>query len=82
MKIMVNQAKYISNYSMEIFFSDGHTSIVDFSDFIITLKGYYAKYKNISNFKRFKIERGNVIWGKHADLIFPIDQLYNGRIAV
>ena len=28
----------------------------------------------------FKIENGNIVWGEDWDLIFPIEQLHQGRI--
>lgn len=36
--------------------------------------------KQLSNFKKFKIEKGNIVWGEDWDLIFPIEQLYNGKV--
>ncbi|HKP32024.1 MAG TPA: hypothetical protein VJT83_04835 [Chitinophagaceae bacterium] len=38
------------------------------------------KYKKPENFKKFEILDGNLIWGKHWDMIFPIQQLYSGII--
>ena len=40
----------------------------------------YNKYLEWKNFKKATIENGNVVWGKNWDLIFPIEQLYNGEI--
>ena len=38
----------------------------------------YKSYLNENKFKKFKIEFGNIVWGKNWDLIFPIDKLYAG----
>ena len=38
----------------------------------------YNSYLNENKFKKFKIEFGNIVWGKNWDLIFPIDKLYAG----
>ena len=38
----------------------------------------YNSYLNEKKFKKFKIEFGNIVWGKNWDLIFPIDKLYAG----
>jgi hypothetical protein len=42
----------------------------------------YEKYKTIDVFKKFKIENGNIVWGKNWDLIFKIDKLYKNTISV
>jgi hypothetical protein len=36
---------------------------------------------NIRSFQKFKIESGNVVWGEKWDLIFPVSQLYKGKIS-
>ncbi len=79
--IKVDHANYLDEYRLAITFSDGTEKIVDFSDFLAKYAtGYISKYKNKSNFKRFKIDRGNVVWGREWDLIFPVYQLYEGKI--
>ncbi|MEJ7678969.1 MAG: DUF2442 domain-containing protein [Segetibacter sp.] len=56
--IQVDHAKYLDGYTLAITFSDGKEKIVDFSDFLSKYaNGYIAKYKNKSNFRRFKINR-------------------------
>ena len=32
------------------------------------------------NFKRFKIENGNIVLGNNWDMIFPVYDLYNGKL--
>ena len=55
--------------------------IVDFGNFFETHSHpQYNKYKKVENFKKFKIENGNVVWGKDWDLIFPVSDLYKGKI--
>ena len=39
----------------------------------------HDKYKELRNFKKFKIERNNLVWGKNWDLEFDLWNLYNGR---
>lgn len=79
--ISVISAKYKSDYSLEVTFSNGVTKTVDFSSHINNhTKGYYTKYKKLSNFKKFKIEDGNIVWGKDWDLIFTIEGLYSGKL--
>lgn len=78
--VEVKHAQYLNGYKISIDFSDGKKSIVDFEPFLSSKKGYLTKYQRPASFKRFKIENGNLVWGKDWDLIFPIDDLYKGRI--
>ena len=77
----VKNATYLDGYRLSIAFSDGKNKVVDFSQFIThTNKQALAKYKDVSNFKKFKVEHGNVVWGRNWDLIFPVHELYRGKI--
>ena len=79
--ISIKSAKYIESFKLEIILNDGVVSMVDFGDFLLTHNHpQYNKYKKEENFKRFKIENGNVIWGKDWDMIFPLYDLYKGKI--
>lgn len=79
--IEVMDATYLDGYRLSIFFNNGKNKVVDFSNFIThTNKEALTKYKNISYFKKFKIEDGNVVWGRNWDLIFPVHELYQGKI--
>lgn len=78
----VKSAKYDDDYILLISFSNGVEKRVDFSLFMdsISEASYLKKYKNRNKFKDFKIEEGNVVWGKDWDLIFPVSHLYSGKI--
>ncbi len=77
----VMNATYLDGYRLSIAFNNGKNKVVDFSDFIThTHKQALTKYKDLSNFKKFKVEDGNVVWGRDWDLIFPVHQLYKGKI--
>lgn len=81
LNLEVKNATYLDGYRLSIAFNDGKKKIVDFSGFISqNNKQALSKYKNINYFKKFKIEEGNIVWGKNWDLIFPVSQLYNGKI--
>ena len=81
LNLAVMNATYLDGYRLSIVFNDGKNKIVDFSKFIIhTNKQALTKYKNRSNFKKFKIEDGNLVWGRNWDLIFPVHELYRGKI--
>ena len=72
-------AKYVKPLSVEIVFSDGEVRIVDVGEFIKkNPHPQYNSYLDEKKFKKFKIEYGNIVWGKNWDLIFPTECLYNG----
>lgn len=80
MILNIVSAKYVAPLSVEQQFSDGTVKIVDIGSFI---KAHphpqYNSYLDEKKFKRFKIEMGNIVWGKNWDLVFPISALYNGK---
>ena len=80
MILNIVSAKYVAPLSVELQFSDGTVKIVDIGSFI---KAHphpqYNSYLDEKKFKRFKIEMGNIVWGKKWDLVFPISALYNGK---
>ncbi len=62
-------------------FSDSTTQVVDVGAFIRRHPHpQYNKYLIPRNFATFKIEHGNVVWGKNWDLMFPIEQLHNNNL--
>ena len=77
----VVKASYLDGYRLQIFFKNGKMSTVDLRRFLEERPHpQYNKYRDIKLFKKFRIENGNVVWGKNWDLIFPVAQLYEGRI--
>jgi hypothetical protein len=78
--ITIIDATYETGLSLRILFSDGTERIIDFSEFLSKHPHpQYDRFAKPSNFKKFTIRNGNVIWGKHADLIFPVGALYLGN---
>ena len=82
--ISVKNADFLHDNILSITFTNGHVQEVDFSNFLnaSSTPTYMREYKSEDNFKKFKIENGNVVWGDDWDLIFPIPQLYIGKISV
>ena len=79
--ISVIAANYLNGLSLEIVFNDNKKKQDDFSGFLATHSHpQYNKYKKVENFRKFKIENGNVVWGKDWDMIFPVYDLYRGKI--
>ncbi len=78
--IEVGFAKYIGDYAIRIKFKDGTEKLVDFKSFLKKSQHpSISKYLKEDLFSNFKIVDGNLIWNDY-DLIFPVWDLYNGRI--
>jgi len=77
--IRIVNAKYISDYTVELQFDDGTVRQIDFGLF---LKNHphpqHNKYRDLRNFRKFKIDGGNIVWGKNWDLIFNPRKLHEG----
>lgn len=81
--LKVKAAQYLEAFRISIAFNNGKKKVVDFKPFLDTLHGsHLEKYKKPAYFKKFTVEAGNVVWGKDWDLIFPVDQLYSGKIII
>lgn len=79
--LCVKSAEYVDDLTLLLRFSDGKERVVNFADFFLKHPHpQYNKYSKISEFKKFWIRNGNVIWGKHADLNFPVNALYAGDL--
>lgn len=78
--IEIKSAEYIGNHVIRIIFNDGLNRLVDFTSFLET--SYHPsirKYLDENKFKAFVIVDGNLNWNDY-DLIFPIYDLYQGKI--
>lgn len=79
--IAVNSAEYITDYKVKVTFNDNTSKVIDFSKWLNkNSHPQYNKYKELHYFKKFKIEMGNIVWGKNWDLIFPVFDLYKGKL--
>ena len=79
--VYITKAIDLGNLNVQIFFSDNKSQTVDIGEFIRNNPHpQYSKYLDPKKFKRFTIENGNLFWGKKWDLIFPIEQLYSGKV--
>jgi hypothetical protein len=79
-QIKIVSAKYLSDYAIRVRFSDGNEKLVDFKPFLHkALHPSVKKYLDEKKFANFNLTDGNLNWNDH-DLIFPIWDLYNGKI--
>lgn len=78
--IEVISAKYIGDFVIRIHFKDNAEKLVDFKPFLSKSQHpSIKKYLKEDLFSDFKIVDGNLNWNDY-DLIFPVWDLYNGRI--
>jgi hypothetical protein len=78
--IEIVSAKYIGDYGISIFFSNGVNNLVDFKPFLeSSLHPSIRKYMDEAKLSDFKIIDGNLNWNDY-DLIFPIEDLLEGKI--
>ena len=78
--IVIKSVKYIGDFTVRIYFSDGANKLVDFRPFLeSSLHPSIRKYLDESRFKEYQIIDGNLNWNDY-DMIFPIDDLYQGRV--
>jgi hypothetical protein len=77
----IERADFAGAYSVLLTFSDGVKRKVNFGNFLKkSLHPAIRSYLDEKKFRKFKIEDGNIVWGKDFDLIFPLEQLYEGKI--
>ena len=75
--LAILKSEYMDNYTIRLSFSDGTTNDVDFSNYLYRHPHpQYDKYRDLSKFKKYRIDNGDIYWGKNGDLIFPIENLY------
>ncbi len=80
-RLYITDAVDAGNLSVRLTFSDQTSQVVNIGNFIRQYPHpQYNKYLDERKFRRFKLEDGNIVWGKNWDLIFPIEQLHRGRI--
>jgi hypothetical protein len=78
--IRIESAKYIDGHRLMLEFSDGKTQPVDFGHFLESaIHPEIRKYLDAKEFRRFKVENGDLMWGDF-DLIFPIMDLYENKL--
>jgi len=80
--LYVVSATDVGNLCVNILFNDGTQQTVDVGSFIRKHPHpQYNKYLDPKKFGKFKIEEGNVVWGRSWDLMFPIENLHGGFTA-
>lgn len=79
-ELKIDSAKYLKDYKIWIKFSDGVEKLVDFKPFLSkSLHPSIKKYLDEKIFSNFTLIDGNINWNDY-DMIFPISDLYDGKI--
>jgi hypothetical protein len=79
-QLKIDSAKYLSDYAIRIKFNDGNEKLVDFKPFLSrSLHPSIKKYLDENKFSNFSLTDGNLNWNDY-DLIFPISDLYKGKL--
>ena len=62
-------AEYLEDYKLKIWFADGKSGVVDFTNYI-RKGGIFDKLANLENFKRFTVnqELGVITWYGEIDI--------------
>ena len=78
--VQIEKVHYLAGYKLRIQFHDGHESIVDFGPFLNgSVHPSIREYLKLERFKKFTLEDGVLHWNDF-DLVFPMVDLYEGRI--
>ena len=79
--IFIASARYLSDYAIRVTFNDGKETLIDFKPFLTqSLHPSIQKFLNENLFSDFSVTDGNLNWNDY-ELIFPISDLYNGKIS-
>jgi len=74
-------AEYLCDYKVRLTFADNTVQEVNFGNFLLThTHPQHNRFKDLKNFKKFRLKNGNIVWGKNADLSFHEEELYKGII--
>ena len=65
--IVVTNARYISDYTLELTFSDRVKAAIDFSGWIEKYP-FFEPLKNTDYFKKFSLDGWTVVWPNGADI--------------
>ncbi len=78
--VQIETVHRISGYKLNLRFSDGHESTVDFGPFLkAATHPAIRAYLDLKRFKNYTLEDGVLHWNDF-DLVFPMADLYAGRI--
>ncbi len=78
--IIIEEAKYLGDFTIKLFFNDGNITTIDFKNFLKkSLHPSLKKYRNEEEFSKFQLIDGNLNWNDY-EMIFPVADLHEGKI--
>ncbi|RXK89117.1 DUF2442 domain-containing protein [Chlorobaculum sp. 24CR] len=78
--IWIEQANYLGDYRLELFFNDNTSQQIDFFPFLSSSRNpLIRKYLDIEEFRNYSLDEGDLQWNDY-DLCFPIADLYENSI--
>ncbi|MBS1259266.1 MAG: hypothetical protein MAG551_02335 [Candidatus Scalindua arabica] len=78
--ITIISAEYVGEYKIKLSFNDNTIQLVDLFPFLnSSLNPLIRKYLDKQEFRKFKIDNGDLEWNDY-DLCFPIADLYENNI--
>jgi hypothetical protein len=79
--VRIKAISHVAPYKLHIRFDDGHESTVDFGPFLRdSVHPSIRAYLAVKRFKDFTVEDGVLHWNDF-DLVFPMADLYQGKIS-
>lgn len=79
--IYITKAKDIGNLCVLLTFNDGTERTIDVGEFIRNHPHpMYNRHLGPKKFAKFKLDNGNIYWGKSEALAFHVEDLYDGHI--
>jgi len=80
MILKITNAEYVKDYKIKLVFSDNKERTINFEHFLKQAgSAMTRKFLNINEFKKFKIEYGDLVWNDY-EMCFPIIDLYEDNI--
>lgn len=79
--IFIKEVKYLGEYKLNLLFNDNTNQTIDFFQFLSdSLNPFIRKYLDLSEFKKYELDNGDLQWNDY-DLCFPIADLYENNIS-
>jgi hypothetical protein len=79
--VQIESARLVAPYKLRLQFDDGHENTVDFGPFLKNSEHPSIRaYLDLKRFKNFAVEGGVLHWNDF-DLVFPMADLYEGKIS-
>jgi hypothetical protein len=78
--LVIIRAEYITGHKVKLKFSDGKERTINFEPVLKQSRNPMTrKFLDLNEFKKFKIEYGDLIWNDY-ELCFPIIDLYEDNL--